>query len=59
MPDIKHPDSAEAYFNFLNNEREVLSVSDAVYHAEKGHWEVSHTNVQVLWPKEDDSFEFE
>jgi hypothetical protein len=59
MPDVKHPDSAEAYWNFLNNDREEISVSDAVYDAENGRWEVSDKPARAVWPKQGDTFEFE
>jgi hypothetical protein len=57
MPAFVHPDSVEAYRGFLNNDRETLRISSAVFDTDKAHWEVSPTPVTAVWPKKDASFE--
>jgi len=59
MPDIKHPDSAEAYATFLIGDREYLYLNEAVYKTEAGHWEVSDKTVRTDWPKTGDGFDLE
>jgi hypothetical protein len=58
MPDIKHPDSVEAYWNFLNNDRETLSVQEATFDWTCDGWEVCRTAIPLRWPKAGGVFGF-
>jgi hypothetical protein len=40
MPEVKHPDSAKPYWDFLNNETETLPAHEASFDTENGHWVV-------------------
>ncbi len=60
MPAFRHPDSVEAYLNFLKRDyQETLRVSLTRYDTSKQHWEVSPEPIEAHWPKQGDSFEFD
>jgi hypothetical protein len=60
MPAFRHPDSVEAYLNFLKNDDwETLRVWFARYDDEKRLWEVSPQPVTAHWPKTGETFRFD
>jgi hypothetical protein len=60
MPGFNHADSVEAYWSFLKNDEDRwLHVSEGIYDAENGHWEVCDRPTSAFWPKEGGTFDFE
>lgn len=57
LPEIKHPDSAEAYWAFLNDGRETLMINEARFDSEGEQWLVSDRAITARWPKSDESFD--
>jgi hypothetical protein len=57
MPAFAHPDSVEAYHNFLTNDRESLRTCECVYDPKKDCWEGTDQPIEAMWPKHDDTFE--
>jgi hypothetical protein len=60
MPGFNNVDSQDAYRSFLQeNEDRWLSVSEGLFVADKGRWEVSDKPIPVFWPKKHESFNLE
>ena len=57
MPFFAHPDSAAAFFEFLNNDRDTLRASECVFNPNKNGWEIEEQPAEMVWPKEGGTFE--
>jgi hypothetical protein len=55
MPVLSHPDSAVAYHDFLNGDRETLRINNAVYDQDNDRWLVHPEAMEACWPKDDES----
>ena len=54
MPAWSHPDSAVAYRDFLEGDRETLRVNNALYEPDKDQWLVHPETMEAHWPKNDE-----
>ena len=59
MPGAENPESAATYFEFLNNDNEVLRVSHTQFNHEQQCWEMHPEPVTFHWPKKHVTFDFE
>jgi hypothetical protein len=59
MPGYDNAESAATYFDFLNNKKEKLRVNYCEFSPKDKCWHGSEEPVEVVWPKEHDSFRFD
>jgi hypothetical protein len=59
LPAYDNPESAAAYFDFLNNDNETLAVNYCQFDAKDRCWHGNDQPMITTWPKRDVSFQFE
>jgi hypothetical protein len=57
MPAFTKDDSVAAYFEFLKNERETIWLEHCQYDVEKDQWSGDGNQIEMRWPKDNDSVE--
>jgi hypothetical protein len=53
LPEVRHPDSAAAYWHFLRSDRTTIQASSALFDADKQVFRVVEEPEELAWGKED------